>query len=287
MQWLLAQIEAAGGAGPAVDAAAKAVTTGDWLTTFRSFTLFHVVTVLACAVAMGASCVIGRSFGCGSPRETKFRRAWGWWIVAYQLFITIYYAIPFSLSDSLPLEVCDLAAWIAAGAMLTRKRWMRTVLYFWGIGLSTQAFATPIIKEGLGTFRYWQFWMSHVVIVGSAVYDVVVGGYRPGLKDLRNAILISLGYLVFAFTFNIAMGTNYGYVGKSKPENPTIIDKLGAWPGRVGIMVVIVLTDFFVLWGVWALARKLGLSRPEGKENAEDAVVVEERGGENTLGSGA
>lgn len=278
MQWLLAQVEAAGGgAGPAGSmgqGAPAAQAAGDWLTTFHSFTLFHLVTVIVCALAMVASCGYGRACRCGSPREVKFRRVWGLFILGYQILITIYYATPWDWGDSLPLELCDLAAWAAAGAMLTQKRWLRTLLYFWGLGLSTQAFATPIIHEGLGTFRYWQFWISHVVIVGSAVYDVVVGGYRPGLKDLRTAVLASIAYVAFVFLFNIAMGTNYGYVGNTRPENPTLIDKLGPWPGRVLIIAGIVMVDFVVLWGVWAAARAIGRKRESGKGEEESVVSM-------------
>lgn len=263
MLHLLANIE---------DTAKPAQAANDWITTFVPFSLFHLVTVLGCAAAMMASCAYGRRCRAEGEKEERFRRTWGWFILGYQVLITVYYAFPWDWNKSLPLELCDLAAWTAAAAMLTRRRWLRTLLYFWGIGLSTQAFATPIIREGLGTLRYWQFWISHVVIVGSAVYEVVVGRYRPGVKDLCTAAAVTLAYGAVVFVLNLAIGSNYGFVGQSKPDNPTIIDKLGPWPGRVLIMLAIVMSDFVLLWAVWPAARML--ARRSGG-NAEGAEVAE------------
>ncbi|MCC6676378.1 MAG: TIGR02206 family membrane protein [Phycisphaerales bacterium] len=253
---------------------ARAATADDWWTTFAPFTLFHLVTVLACGAAMLAAAVYGH-WHRGTPREIRFRRGWGWCVIAYQVYTTIFYASQCTIQRSLPLQVCDLAAFIAGAAMITQRRWVRTLLYFWGIGLSTQAFATPIIHDGLGTLRFWMFWIGHVAIVGSAVYDVVVGRYRPGLRDLAAVIGMSLLYGAVVMVLNIAAGTNYGYIGNTRPDNPTVIDKLGAWPGRVGIMAAIVITDFILLWAVWPGGRAVW-SLVTGRSPAEAPRVTVE-----------
>jgi len=229
---------------------------GDWWSTFVPFTLFHLLTVLACGAVMFSAAVYGH-WHRGTAREVRFRRGWGWCVLAYQVYTTIFYASQCTLERSLPLQLCDLAAFVAAGAMLTPARWLRTLLYFWGIGLSTQAFATPIIHDGLGTLRFWMFWIGHVAIVGSAVYDIVVGGYRPGRRDLLTAIALTAAYAAVVFILDIIAGTNYGYLGNTRPDNPTIIDRLGPWPGRVAIIAAIVLADFVLLWAVWPAGRAL------------------------------
>lgn len=226
----------------------------DWWTTFAPFTLFHLVTVAACAAAILVAAAYGR-WHRGTPREQRFRRGWGWAVLAYQVYTTIFYASQCTIQRSLPLQLCDLAAFVAAFAMLTQQRWLRTLLYFWGIGLSTQAFATPIIHDGLGSLRFWMFWIGHIAIVGSAVYDVLVGGYRPSRRDLLVGIGLTIGWASLVFVLNLVAGTNYGYIGNSRPDNPTIVDKLGPWPGRVGVMAAIVIADFVLLWAVWPVGR--------------------------------
>jgi uncharacterized membrane protein YwaF len=44
---------------------------------------------------------------------------------------------------------------------------------------------------------------------------------------------------------------NYGYVGQSKPGQPSLVDALGPWPQRVFVMVglaVVVMTGLMVPW---------------------------------------
>lgn len=229
-----------------------------WLDEFVPFSLFHLATVAAFGAAMLASCTLGRCWR-NSSKEARFRHAWGWAILAFQVYVTIWYFLPsqYELGRSLPLQLCDLAAFVAAFAMLTQKRWLRTLLYFWGIGLSTQAFFTPVLRSGLAHTHYWLFWIGHTAIVGSAIYDVVVRRYRPTLPDLRFVLLVSVVYIAAILALDVALDVNYAYVGKTKPLNPTLIDKLGPWPGRVGILALIVIADYVLLWAVWPISRRL------------------------------
>lgn len=235
-----------------------AVAGPDWLHRFAPFTLMHLATAAACVAAMACSCRLGRSWR-GTPREARFRHAWGWCILLYKAVETAWYNWPgkFDVAESLPLQLCDLAAPVAALAMLTQRRFWRTMLYFWGLGLSTQGFLTPVVQTGLASLKFWMFWVSHTMIVGSAAYDVAVLGYRPRWRDACIAAGTSISYALAATGVNLAFDVNYGYLGRSKPENPTIIDKLGPWPGRAFIVAAIVLADIFILWAAWAILRRL------------------------------
>lgn len=239
----------------------------DWADKFVPFSLFHIACVAAFTAAMLGACAIGLwTLGRETPAEARFRRAWGWTILAFQAVVTIWYLDGFQWQVSLPLQLCDLAAFMAGMAMVWHRRWMRTLLYFWAIGLSTQAFFTPIVQVGYTHWYFWMFWIGHTMIIGSAVYDVVVGGYRPAARDLRLAILVSLGYVAVAMTTNLALDAsglladgvraNYGYIGRTTPVNPTIVDRLGPWPWRVLLLMAIVIVDFVLLWAVWPLARR-------------------------------
>jgi hypothetical integral membrane protein (TIGR02206 family) len=256
---------------PVLQSLAWAADTRDpnnWVRDFKSFTLFHLVTVIVFVATMVVSCKIGRGFGEGA-REARFRKTWGWLIIVYQSYYTLGYLFPkvfffpkeFSWEESLPLQLCDLAAFVAGATMVWQTRWLRSLNYFWGIGLSTQAFLTPTLTVGLGNPKYWMFFVGHTMIVGSAVYDVVVLRYRPKLKDMGVAIAISLGYVGAAVATNLILDrsgllaegvrANYGYMGNTLSKNRTIIDELGSWPLRIFKLMGIVTLDFFLLWGVW------------------------------------
>lgn len=235
----------------------------NWAEDFVPFTLFHLVTVAACVLVMAGASVIGTLLR-DTPRERLFRHGWATLVLLYQVYVTVHWLLPANATweRSLPLMLCDLAAFLAAFAMYRPDhRWALTMLYFWGIGLSTQAFFTPVLTLGYSYGGFWRFWLGHIAIVGSAIYALVVLRYRPGLRDLVLAVLVTVAYAIVVVIANLtidAMGlirgggaANYGYLGNTRPQNPTMIDRLGPWPGRIGIIAAIVVSVFVLLWAVW------------------------------------
>jgi len=238
--------------------------TFDWGKEFKPFTLYHLLMAGSGVVIMMGSWWIGRNWR-GTPKEDRFRKGWGWTVVVYKILETVWYNWPsnFDIQESLPLQLCDLAAFVAAVAMITQRRTWRAVLYFWAIGLSTQAFFTPILRMGYQSWNFWFFWISHTMIIGSAMYDIVVRRFRPGVRDLVLGLAWSVAFTIMVMIVNAIWHTNYGYVGNTRPLNPTIIDKLGSWPLRVFKLAGVVVVLFVILWGVWPLSRRLGLWREQ------------------------
>lgn len=240
MNWLL---------GEAVSAAGF-----DWGHEFRAFTPFHWVTTGVCLAAMVASSCLGVVWR-GDRRELLLRKSWAWVVLGTQVVLLVYYFMPpFDFRRALPLHICDVSGWIAGLALLTQKRWMRVLLYYWGICLSTQAFITPVLGgpgTGYETPSFWAFWGLHLMIVGSAVYDLVVLRYRPVWRDLKLGIILSAIYVNSVLVFNLVFDANYIYTGKSKPEFPTLIDKLGPWPWRVLLLYAICAAGFTLFTAVW------------------------------------
>lgn len=234
----------------------------DWAKKFESFTLFHLIVAGSFSIAMFGAWAIGRRLR-NRDSERRFRIGWGYTVLVYKILETAWYNWPgnFDIKESLPLQLCDLAAFVAAAAMITHKRPLRTMLYFWGIGLSTQGFFTPILKEGYESWRFWFFWISHTMIIGSATYDVVVCRYRPTLRDVVVAFAWTLAFAGVAMAVNLMWDVNYGYIGNTKPENRTIIDDLGSWPLRVVKLAVLIVFLFLLLWAVWPISRRLRGSR--------------------------
>lgn len=244
-----------------------------WLTEFRPFSAAHGAVFVTAALSMAAAATLGRRWRREGreAREWRLRLGWSLSIIAFQIYGIAWYAAPvrFAWDKSLPLHICDLVVWIAPLALLTQWRLARTVLYFWGVGLSTQAFFTPVLTAGAGSPEFWIFWVGHTQIVGSAIYDAVALGYRPRLRDVRDAFLFSLGYLALITPVNVACEWNYGYVGPSKPDAPTMIDKMGDWPLRLIPMIGLTLLAFLIAWAPWGIGRWWGeRMEREGREAA-------------------
>jgi hypothetical integral membrane protein (TIGR02206 family) len=225
---------------------------------FRPFSLLHAIVVAVFIAATVAFCWVGR----GRPRVRMTLGVIGSVVFAAH---QVFWLLPanFTWSRSLPLHVCDLAGIVAPIALLSGGRWARSLLYFWGLCLSSQGFITPVLTEGPGTVIFWFFFGSHAVIVGSAVYDIVAGGFRPTWRDYWSAVAITLIYLIAMFVLDFITGWNYGYVGDARTSQPTALDWLGPWPWRVLVMVMVGAAGFAVAMGPWEI---LGKWRRKAKE---------------------
>ncbi len=220
------------------------------------FSLGHAVTVAVCAAITALAIVLGRRWRAMPGKAHLERRmVLGYAVLTFvtQAGIIVWLCWPGNFVPwvSLPLHVCDIAAWIAPLALLTSRRGLRAMLYFWGIGLSTQAFVTPTVSAGPGDVWFWAFWITHLQIVGAAVYDVVARGFRPRWRDLGVAVFYSTMYGVAMVALNSATEWNYGFLGPARPSAPTIIDALGPWPLRTVWMALIGYFLFAVLTVVW------------------------------------
>jgi hypothetical integral membrane protein (TIGR02206 family) len=234
-----------------------------WLHEFQAFSAHHVLVLCVSALIMGALLGVGRHWR-GTPRETLWRRAWGAGIVVTQIVTITWWLLPANWDPgvSLPLHLCDLSVWVGAVALLAPSRLAACIIYFWGLGLSTQAFFTPTLQEGAAQMQYWWFWIQHTQIVGVGLYVVIVDGFRPRLDDLGAINLVTFGYLGAMLAIDIPLDLNYGYVGQADPSTATVIQRLGPWPLRLVWMAMIVEAVFLVMWAIWPLGlRRLGRPR--------------------------
>lgn len=227
-----------------------------WADEFQAFTSFHAVAVSVCIVGIGLVCSIGRRWR-GTERERRLRLCIGWGIVAWQAFATVWRVLPgqWDLAESLPLHMCRVVGWVAALALLTGDRRARSLAYFWGLGLSTQGFVTPMWSHGYASVAFWMYWLGHGQIVLAAVYDLSVLGYTPRRWDWGFASLAGLAYAVVVVAINMALGTNYSYLGSGTYDAASVVDVLGPWPWRVLSMIAGAWALFTVLLGLAALAR--------------------------------
>lgn len=169
-------------------------------------------------------------------------------------FKVIWFSQPTDGRDPyVPLHLCNFAEVASYLSLITAWRWIKPLVYFWSLG-ALQAFISPIDRSEPNTLDYWLFWIPHVMIVGMAIYEVVVRRFRPTFRDLGIAILATLIYTGIVLPYNLVFDANYGYVGQSTPKVPTIIDHLGPWPLRVIFLALMTVGVFVLAWLPWAIA---------------------------------
>lgn len=183
----------------------------------------------------------------------------------------VFYLLPANLEPdkSLPIQACDVLVLLAPLAMLWPSRVLQAVVYFGGFGLTTQGLITPTSDiGGPNNIKFWIFWLLHGTIVAAAIYIVAVDGFRPRLRDLRNAVLcwgcyavamIALNYTTYLGGLNEGKGWYYGYLGPTLPDSVSgsVLKYLGPWPMRPLMIMLLGLIIFILLWLPWVALSQL------------------------------
>lgn len=207
----------------------------------------------------------------GRKNDKLARRVFAGIALGAWLLSSVFYVLPKNIEPdkSLPIQACDLLALFAVITLALPSRLMRAVMYFGGVGLTTQAFITPTSDiGGPGNIKFWIFWSLHGVVLATAIYVVAVDRFRPTVVDLRNASLfwggyavamIALNYGTFVAGLNGGQGWYYGYLGPTLPEivSGSILRHFGDWPVRPMVMMLFALSVFILIWLPWAVGRKV------------------------------
>src|SRR5207247_899820 len=77
---------------------------------------------------------------------------------------------------SLPLQLCDVAIFIAAAALWTRNRLLVEVTYFWGLAGTSQAMLTPDLPQHFPSYPYFQYYIAHGGVIAAAL--ILAGPFR-------------------------------------------------------------------------------------------------------------
>ncbi len=232
------------------------------MTEFRSFTPTHAAAVVCVTAVIACLVFVARAW-----RDTRRQRVLEWAIagaiVALRAGVFVWNLMPsrISLATALPLQICDLTAVCSAAALVTRRRFVAAIAYFWGLALSIQGLLQPDLAGGPHSLSFWLFWLHHALIVGAAVYLVAVRRFYPTRRDLLIAIGAGLVYVAVVFVVDMLLGVNYGYLGEGLPSQPTLLNWLGPWPWRVAVMAALGAAAMSFLWAPWA-ARRAGEGYP-------------------------
>jgi hypothetical integral membrane protein (TIGR02206 family) len=229
---------------------------------FRPFTLTHGCALLCVAALILLAVRYGQAQRM-TPRPasapSKFERTLAYLNLAVWLVAHGWWQMPerFDAATTLPLQMCHVTSLFASAVLLTQQRALRAILYFWGFALCTQAMITPSLIEPPTSGVFWSFWFLHGFVMMTTIYDIIVHGFRPAWRDYGIACAAAASYVALVLPVNLLLGANYGFTGKSKPLNPSIVDLLGPWPERLLIIVPLAALAMLAVMLPWVIARRI------------------------------
>ena len=170
--------------------------------------------------------------------------AWHYWNYIYGKW---------TIQTMLPLHLCSLLVWTGAYMLMTRNYRVYEFMYFMGIAGAIQALATPGIGiYGFPHFVFFQYFLSHGLIITSAIYMTVVEGFRPTLKSILRVVVWMNVYALLIYFVNLAIGSNYLMINE-KPPPRTLLDLLPEWPVYILCMELIGFLSILLLYFPFAL----------------------------------
>ena len=186
----------------------------------------HLLTLLIGAT-FGAACILARRRGQLWPVALLALLNLSAYGYNQWLYNNLAHNIP--LSNILPFHLCDIAAFLAGFALLTKRPLIRELCYCWGLAGTLQALITPDTTHTFPHPLFFSFFIHHGTIVITAIFLPLAEGWRPRQGTFPRLLLWNQVYFILAFTFNWLAGTNFGFL-MEKPEAATLFDHLGPWP---------------------------------------------------------
>lgn len=149
-------------------------------------------------------------------------------------------------ASMLPLQLCSLSLLLCIILLVTMSERLFQIVYFIGITGACMAIFTPELFLGFPHFRYFHFFVTHILIIWTCLYFVFVHGYKPTQKGM----LLSFGFLngsaLVAFLVNVWTGGNYMFLSY-KPVNGSLLDYLGPYPHYIFALEGMAIFLFYIL----------------------------------------
>lgn len=155
--------------------------------------------------------------------------------------------------EMLPLHLCSQAVWLGGLMLLTRSQRLYDYVYYAALAGASMALATPDAGPyGWPHYRFWQFFISHGLIVFAPLWMTFVEGHRPGRGSALRASAVSAASGLALIPLNLRLGSNYMFTAR-KPDSASLLDKLPPWPRYLPFMGAAVLAVYAALGAPWAL----------------------------------
>lgn len=207
----------------------------------------HIITLAIIAGAALALCVAARSRP--GPWTTWAARGLALVLVTNELSwqVAELLAGTWRPSFDLPLNLCDLACFLAAAALWTRRSRLAEVTWFWALGGSLQALLTPDTGAWhFPSYGFLQYYVGHGAIVAAALFLVVGLGLAPQAGAIRRTVVATVLAALVAAVADLATGGDYMFL-VSRPQGGSLLDLFGPWPLYLVGAAVIALLSFTVL----------------------------------------
>lgn len=239
--------------------------------------LEHLVTLGVIALGIGAlvtatrmwpvsaaSSVAGRGWtvtACRSLAVLILANECSWWV-----WLGLQHTL--SASYALPLQLCDVVAFVAAAALWFRHPLFVELTYFWGLAGTANGLISPDLAGHFPSYVFLQYFIAHGAIVAAALLLVVGLRITPRRFAVARVIALTVALAAVAAGANFLTGGNYMYL-QHTPGVPNLLDVMGPWPWYVVAAAGLAVAIFVALDLPFAINRHRSQLTPAGAHAAD------------------
>jgi hypothetical integral membrane protein (TIGR02206 family) len=219
------------------------------------FVLFAPPHLAALGVLLLLNLYLLRFRGASEAIRTRVRWTLGLILLGNEIAWHVWHLATgrWTIQTMLPLHLCSVLVWMGAFMLMTRNYRIYEFAYLLGISGALQALITPDLGiYGFPHFRYFQTFISHGLIVTSAIYMTVVEGMRPTWKSVLRVAFWMNVYMVIVYFINSAIGSNFLMINH-KPDTPSLIDLMPPWPVYILYMEALGVVSVLLLYLPFAI----------------------------------
>ena len=181
--------------------------------------------------------------------------------------------------DHLPIAVCGWVAIFGSYMMAGKSQSLFDIIYFWIFSGTVFALLTPTVITFTGPtrFRYYQFWVEHLIGYIGVFYMIFVHKMRPTVKSAIKSYAWFGVLATIAFFTNRLIGPGANYLFMAKPEDtPSILDILPPnFILRLLVMASAVTVLYFVAYLPWFLKDRKAKKAEAAEEQVQEQETVQ------------
>ncbi|WP_462409331.1 YwaF family protein [Neobacillus sp. Marseille-QA0830] len=214
---------------------------------FEMFSVSHIVSI--------AILLLGSAF-LFLWREKLKPIHWGKFELGLAVFLLVFEAVyhlwmvvnnNWLVSHSLPLELCNISWFLTIFLLFTKKRIFYEILLFTALLGASQAIFTPVLHYDFPHFRFFHFFLTHLIMIWVALFFTWVKGYRPTIWSIVKLFVFLNMLLPFVLLINKWVNGNYMFLSH-KPGSASLLDYLGPYPVYIFSLEALLIVLSSIVW---------------------------------------
>lgn len=112
----------------------------------------------------------------------------------------------------LPFQLCGISMLFAIILLFTRHKTIHAFVLYTGVLGGLVSLITPVMGYDSSFYRYYQFYIAHILLILTPLYFLIVKQYYPSKVETIRAFMVLQSLAIFMGIFNVIYGTDFMFI---------------------------------------------------------------------------